>query len=84
MIFASQLCMGPELVEVASGNTMTVITPNPVYGINRDVQDVHDVPTEITKSIDDFAVPKRCRREGARDGSFVYSCSLCYSIAVVL
>ena len=55
-----------EVVEVAAGKTaVAVITPKLVHRINGDAQDVYDMPMETTKAlhfIDDFAVPKRCRR----------------------
>ena len=54
-----------------------------VFRINWDAQGVYGIPMETTKAFDDFAVPKRCRREGAREASFVYSGNLrYYSIAV--
>ena len=53
--------------------------------MNGDAQDVYDMPAETAKAVDDFttkavgnfAVPKRCRGEGAREASFVYSGNLC-------
>ena len=43
---------GPEseVIEVAPGKTMAVITPKLVYKINGDTQDVYDVLAETTKS----------------------------------
>ena len=74
-----------EVIEVAPGKTaVAVITLKLFYRINGDAQDVYDMPAQTAKSVDDFAVPKRCRPEGAREASFVYSDSLCYSIAMAL
>ena len=74
------------MIDVAPGKTaVAVITPNLVYRINGDAQGVYDIPVETTKAVGDFAAPKRCRRERAREASFVYSGNLRYfSIAVVL
>ena len=47
----------PEVIEVAPGKALAVITPKLVYKINGDTQDVYDVPAETL----------RCRREGARE-----------------
>ena len=38
----------PEVIEVASGKTVAMITPKIVYKINGDTQDVYDVPVEAT------------------------------------
>ena len=63
-----------EVIAVAPGKTaVTLITPNLVHRMNGDAQDVYDMPAETTKAVDYFAVPKRCRREGARQAWFVYS-----------
>ena len=54
-----------EVIEVAPGKTVVaVITPKLVYRINGEAQHVYDMPAETTKAVDDFAVPKPCRREG--------------------
>ena len=63
----------PELIEVASGKTVAVITPKIVFKINGNTQDMYDVLTEATQAVDDFVVLKRYRREGAREASFMYS-----------
>ena len=74
-----------EVIEVVPGKTAVAeITPKLVYSVNGEAQDVYDMPVETTKAVDDFAMPKHCRREGAREASFVYSGNLCYSIAIVL
>ena len=72
------------MIEVDPGKSaVAVITPKLVYRVNGDAQDVYDTPAETTKAVVDFAVPKRCRREGAREASFVYSGNLCYAIMAV-
>ena len=63
----------PEVIEVAPGKTVAVITPKLVYKILGDTQQVYDVPAETAKAVDDFVVPRGYRREGAREASFMYS-----------
>ena len=63
----------PEVIEVAPGKTVAVITPKLVYQINGETKHVYDVPAETTKAIDDFVVPEHYRREGAREASFMHS-----------
>ena len=60
--------------------TVAEIVPKLVYKMNGSTQDVYDVPAEITKAVDDFVVPKRYRRKGAGDASFMYSSAFCPSL----
>ena len=72
------------MIEITPGKTAVAVTiPKLVDMINGDAQDVYDMPVESTKAVDGFAVPKRCRREGAREASFVYSGNLSYSVAAL-
>ena len=63
----------PEVIEVAPGKTVAVITLKLVYKINWKTQHVYNVPAETTKAVDDFFVPKHYRREEAREASLMYS-----------
>ena len=73
-----------EVIEVAPGKAVAVITPKLVHETNENARVVYDMPAETTKAVNGFAVPKRCGREGPREASFVYSGNVRYSIAVVL
>ena len=61
------------MVEVATGKSVPVITPNLTYKIKRGQQEGYDVPIEITKFIDDFVVYRVVVGEGIREASFMYS-----------
>ena len=61
-----------------------MITSELVYKIKGDTQGVYCVPTETTKAVDDFVMLERCRRERAREASYMYSGDLYYSIAPAL
>ena len=43
-----ELALEPEVIGVAPGKTVAAISPELVYKINRDTQDVCDVPAETT------------------------------------
>ena len=61
------------MIEVATGKSVPVITPNLTYKIKRGQQEGYDVPIEITKFIDDFVVYRVVVGEGIREASFMYS-----------
>lgn len=55
-----------------------------VYKINGDTQNVYDVPEETAVAVGDFVVPKRHRRDGAREASFMYAGVVASGYRVVL
>lgn len=61
------------MIGVAPGKTVSAITLKLVYKVNGDTQEVYDMPAETTKAVNDFVVPRRYRRERARDAPFMYS-----------
>ena len=52
--------------------------------MNGDPRDLYDLPAETTQDVNNFVMPKRYRREGAREASFMYSGNVRYSIAPAL
>ena len=61
-----------EVIDVdEEKKAMPVILLAPVY--NSRTEDVHELPAETIKAVDDFSVPAGFRREGTREGSFMYS-----------
>lgn len=63
-------------MEVATGRRVAVVTPQLLYNIKGGTQEVYDVPSETTKFVDDFVLPRGYRRERTREALFMYSRSL--------
>ena len=59
----------PEVIEVASGKTVAMITPKLINKTNGDTQDVYYVPVETTKTV----LLTCYRRNGAPEASFMHS-----------
>ena len=55
---SAQNTPGVEVIDVTTGKSVAVSTPKLIYKIKGGKQEVYDVPSNTTKFVDDFVVPR--------------------------